>query len=983
MQTLFEKRKTQKPHASHDPTMRVYLKQKRRFIVRDAMLAVECHGGLLDVFNREREPLWGPEITPPKLVSPLKRSSPSSASLRDLYSPESASSPGGLEAEQSPAVLEQAKVGYGSPVMLPPFQSMPYLPPSLRLRSTFYSSPELSLKFNPHLAEQPVVTHWGESSSSQRLLQHSEAWAQKQRALHARREASAENEALLAEQAAFALPHSSLARALDRLDLLLTIAHCSRCHQHISLRHDCEWYQMRASELLVTLGEVICHYNPEARVGLLRLKRCEHDPRKVARAASKASPAIVRQTKLSELQREHSSKRLGEQRQREKVHEEATPVPRLKEAATAGHRPPSSMKRLPKPVFPASSSPAAARPESGGGDDDSIDAAAAAAAAAGPNEALAEGERASLTSRRLRSTIPLGAFEVQVSFRRADGAILSRLLHSKLASRLWPSVSACSAALEDFLASHVTTLDKTGATPGDEEDAAEQRGSSDDTPHPEGAMPEHHGGRSNEAALPSQGSKQEELYGNQSTEPDAKEEDNNYCRPATQREPKSSAKPYCAYPSSCTRGCRERRTQTIVPLHEVSANPNTHIKPIKPKQGNSAPSHTLQSQRRSDTTLTWVLDKTDDVPLHDFAVGDVVDVLLVAPIVLSPRRRGRRQGDALQTDGRLAPPVATVPLSQFGADRRSVSTVTAVRPAIRKSILPRERSRDRDISVGVNDRGASPFLSRSSSPSASPSPWRPASAGRISPSPSPSPSPSIATRDKATVASRIPPAGMHASNPTLLWYEQGFLRGSVTSTHRDGTYDVAFWPSSEAAVGGSGSGSGRRVRGKAARRYIPVLSTDSSTHGGKTAIEGFLEKGIPAHYVRGLQGTSVLTQSSTPSADPHGYNNNNYSSSSNSNSNSSRRGNKKHSTMFPLHLCLSEDQLERTVRPWARHDETFVPQASEGNNGDDQQSDDGNFTEAEAEAEVEVEAEEAGLVDDLVDCPIADLELNAYAPIFL
>ena len=166
MQTLFEKRKTQKPHANHDLTMRVYLKQKSRFIVRDAV----GQGGLSiqDVFNREREPLWGPEITSPKLSSPLKRSSSSSASLRDLYSSPESASPGGLEAELSPAVLEQAKVGYGSPVMLPPFQSMPYLPPSLRLRSTFYSSPELSLKFNPHLAEQPVVTHWGESSSSQR-----------------------------------------------------------------------------------------------------------------------------------------------------------------------------------------------------------------------------------------------------------------------------------------------------------------------------------------------------------------------------------------------------------------------------------------------------------------------------------------------------------------------------------------------------------------------------------------------------------------------------------------------------------------------------------------------------------------------------------------------------------------------------------------------------------------------------------------------
>ena len=205
---------------------------------------------------------------------------------------------------------------------------------------------------------------------------------------------------------------------------------------------------------------------------------------------------------------------------------------------------------------------------------------------------------------------------------------------------------------------------------------------------------------------------------------------------------------------------------------------------------------------------------------------------------------------------------------------------------------------------------------------------------------------------------------MHALDTTLLWYEQGFLRGSVTSTHRDGTYDVAFWPSSEAALGGSGKrGTGKAAGAAGARRYIPVLSTDSSTQGGKTAIEGHLEKGVPAHYVRGLQGTSVLTQPS-----------------------SSRRGNKHNSTKFPLHLCLSEDQLRRSVRPWARHDATFVPQASEGINADDQQSDDGNsLTDAEAEAEAEAEAyaDEAGLVDGLVDCPIADLELSAYAPILL
>ena len=188
------------------------------------------------------------------------------------------------------------------------------------------------------------------------------------------------------------------------------------------------------------------------------------------------------------------------------------------------------------------------------------------------------------------------------------------------------------------------------------------------------------------------------------------------------------AAPHCEYADTCSRGCR-RGGSDLADLSELAA-------------GSSRKSRGSVAVR---TKLMWVADQTSDASLHEFTVGDVVDVLMVAPVPLSPRRHNR----ASRHGARQA--VATA--SKFCADRGTVSEIQPVR------------------AKSPSARGPRPKASGGQSPSS------PSRRGGKSPIPS----------------STLP----------LLWAEQGFLRGSVTSTHRDGTYDVAFWPSrrSEGAKG--------------------------------------------------------------------------------------------------------------------------------------------------------------------------------------
>jgi len=283
-----------------------------------------------------------------------------------------------------------------------------------------------------------------------------------------------------------------------------------------------------------------------------------------------------------------------------------------------------------------------------------------------------------------------------------------------------------------------------------------------------------------------------------------------------------------------------------------------------------------------------------------------VDVLLVAPLVLSPRRRRRQHQHQHQQAGL---PVASA--GSFAADRGSLTSITTARPALRGK--QRERFWDR---AGERDRGSS--RERSGSPSAAPRASSP------------------------TLGARRHRASSEAG--ATLWFEQGFLRGTVTSTHRDGSYDVAYWPT-KAATRGPSSSSGLQ--------YVPVLSTQSAILHGKAAEEGYLEVGVPPRFVRRLEGESVLTQHA---ADSNGAS-----------------GPKPEPL---IHLCLSAEQLGATRRPWS------LARGSKGAKEDEErQSDDDDEGQGQ---EGGAEEEEVDLCPELGDedyCPSSCVEEQAYFPL--
>jgi hypothetical protein len=80
--------------------------------------------------------------------------------------------------------------------------------------------------------------------------------------------------------------------------------------------------------------------------------------------------------------------------------------------------------------------------------------------------------------------------------------------------------------------------------------------------------------------------------------------------------------------------------------------------------------------------------------------------------------------------------------------------------------------------------------------------------------------------------------------------------------------------------------------------YEPLLNTradGAAASKGKTAIEGYVEKGVPATFVRGMQDSdlSVLTRQAEPT----------------------HKVEDDHQQSFSF--CFTADQLRRARRPWA------------------------------------------------------------------
>jgi hypothetical protein len=79
-----------------------------------------------------------------------------------------------------------------------------------------------------------------------------------------------------------------------------------------------------------------------------------------------------------------------------------------------------------------------------------------------------------------------------------------------------------------------------------------------------------------------------------------------------------------------------------------------------------------------------------------------------------------------------------------------------------------------------------------------------------------------------------------------LWYSQGYLRGLITSAHRDGTYDIAYLPDHN-RVSLLGERKDTHVR-----TYIPNSYPDYFTIGDRRRA-GFVDKGVPQDYITTCQ----------------------------------------------------------------------------------------------------------------------------------
>jgi len=127
------------------------------------------------------------------------------------------------------------------------------------------------------------------------------------------------------------------------------------------------------------------------------------------------------------------------------------------------------------------------------------------------------------------------------------------------------------------------------------------------------------------------------------------------------------------------------------------------------------------------------------------------------------------------------------------------------------------------------------------------------------------------------------------------------------------------------------------------------------------AVEGYIEVGVSPQFVRGLQGTSVLTLSPDHqnSLDP-------------------RFGSDSSPKSFQL--CLTDEQLKKTARPWAPRHSIMMDEEDEGEGADDAETEsemeisvDDEFTRVAVEAETDTRQN-----IDFIDCPSPEVEQFAY-----
>lgn len=367
--------------------------------------------------------------------------------------------------------------------------------------------------------------------------------------------------------------------------------------------------------------------------------------------------------------------------------------------------------------------------------------------------------------------------------------------------------------------------------------------------------------------------------------------------------------PVCAYPSHCSRGCKPHTN--VFSLEDLRNPEEVELYVASSLEDGLS----VQPPRR----ISWVADFSLESKSHMFSVGELIDVLQVSRLVLSPRRRSKHKNSGM----RRKRAVPTVPLSHFALDRFALHPVHMASPtheelfATPQAPIPSSDMRPKSASSPTKTK----TLSTSKVPS--PSPGTPGDVSQVySPLRTPAtlrsnsgfnchpqaalgrePSPLMLGLDNLVPFSHFaavpvpvclhqemsddpPPfkvsrridysdysdgfgAKHNASKPVdeigretispnrhVLWYSQGFLRGVIKSAHKDGTYDVAYLPEKD---GGD-----------------VYVANSLPMHASFNDVRGFVDVGVPQLYVTTVRdrhqtavkasqcGTSPVIRESAP-----------------------------------------------------------------------------------------------------------------------
>ena len=120
--------------------------------------------------------------------------------------------------------------------------------------------------------------------------------------------------------------------------------------------------------------------------------------------------------------------------------------------------------------------------------------------------------------------------------------------------------------------------------------------------------------------------------------------------------------PICAYPAQCTRGCKPHGAETY--FIEDVRDPEEVELYVASSLKSDLSVHPPQS-------ISWVADFSLESKSHLFSIGELIDVLQVSSLVLSPRRR-KKKSDVKRNAG-----VPSVPLSNFTLDRFALHSMSS------------------------------------------------------------------------------------------------------------------------------------------------------------------------------------------------------------------------------------------------------------------------------------------------------------------